>query len=166
MRYLAPYLGAALGLACSGGEAKQAEALGTSREFVSTETSACIADHPSEQPFDVGEASATSGGTGSTVESPTVESLAAECREASGTGCDGDLISKEAARCIAQNEHFEAGLDAWSIGLAYLHSYHRLAWGVDNLLVDHGADGYSGQSLTLDALSGRVLGRTGWSAMP
>ena len=40
-----------------------------------------------------------------------------------------------------------------------------IQWGVENLLVDNGPDGYSGESLTVDAVNGRVLGRTTWSAV-
>lgn len=94
----------------------------------------------------------------------TMETFVAECRSMGGTSCDEGLISKEAARCIAEKESFAPGLDAWSIGLSYQVSYHRLAWGVENLLVNRGAGDYSGQSLTLDAVSGRVLGRSNWLA--
>ena len=162
MRHLAAAVAAvALLIACSGSAPKQDDTAGTTREFVSAETSACIDQHPPGEPFDLGDVSAEMSGGGA----PSVESLAAECRAGNGTGCDGELISLEAARCIAQNERFEPGLDPWTLGLTYHHSYHRLVWGIENLLVDNGAADYSGQSLTVDALTGRVLGRTGWSAM-
>ena len=91
-------------------------------------------------------------------------SFVAQCQSAQGTNCNEAFISKEAARCIAQSASLEPGLEPWTIALGYTASYQRLIWSVENLLVNNGAAGYSGKSLSLDAATGRVLGRTGWMA--
>jgi hypothetical protein len=135
----------ALLVACAGADPKQDEP-STDANFVSSETSACISGHPAAEP------------------PAALESVQAECRSAGGMNCEEPPISQEAARCIANNEQFAPGLEAWNIGLAYENSYHHLVWSVDNLLRNVSADDYSGQSLTLDAVSGRVLGRTNWNA--
>jgi hypothetical protein len=151
---------ACIAAACSGPDAKQENVGETGSNFVSAETSACISEHPAAEPFDVGDGTDVSAGSAP----PALESFRAECRSAGGAGCDESFMSKEAARCIAEKERFAPGLEAWTIRLSYEASYHRLVWAVENLLEDRGADGYSGQSLTLDAVNGRVLGRTAWSA--
>jgi hypothetical protein len=148
----------ALLAACAGADPKPDDA-SSDVNFVSNETSACISGHPAAEPFDVGDADMSGSGA-----PPALESFEAECRSAGGMNCDGPPISREAARCIAENEAFAPGLEAWNIGLAYANSYHRVVWSVENLLRNVSADDYSGQSLTLDAVSGRVLGRTNWNA--
>jgi len=145
-------------VACAGADPKQDDP-SSDVSVVSNETSACISGHPAAEPFDVGDADMSGGGV-----PPSLDSFQAECRSAGGMGCDQPLISKEAARCIAQNERLAPGLEAWNIGLAYANSYHRVVWSVENLLRNVSADDYSGQSLTLDAVSGRVLGLTNWNA--
>lgn len=117
--------------------------------------SACIDGHPASEPFDLGEVD----GSGPA----TLEAVAAECRSSGGTGCDERFISLEAARCIAQDARFEAGLEPWSLSLSYESSRRRVTWGVQNVLVDQSPARYSGQSLILDAVTGRELGRTSWS---
>ena len=152
MRWL---LAAVLVWSCSGSDPKQDSLENTGPEFVSDETSACIDGHPAGDPFDVGEPEASGSA------SPTLDTYESQCRSAGGSGCDGAFISKEAARCIAQNEKFEAGLEPWTLGMSYEHSYGRLGWEIQNVLTNEGT-AYSGKSLTLDAVSGRVLGRTDW----
>jgi hypothetical protein len=147
----------ALAFACA--SPKEDDPLATSANFVSRETSACISGNPAPEPFDVGQVSAGDAPAG-------LDTVVAACRSTGGTGCEEAFISKEAARCIAESERFAPGLDAWSIGLDYQVSYHRVVWGVENLLVNRGAGDYSGQSITLDAVTGRVLGHTNWSATP
>jgi hypothetical protein len=139
----------------------------------------CVSAHPAGEPFDVGDVSATSADPASAAPAgeapmsdgvapapPTVDTVVAECRAEGGSGCDESFISREAARCIAESLAFEPGLEAWDIALMYQHSYHRVVWGVENLLEDLGEDGYSGKSLTLDAVRGNLLGRTTWRATP
>ena len=135
----------------------------------SPEAQQCISEHPASAPFDVGAVTVGSAApmSGAVAPAPpTVETFAEECRSDGGTGCDEGFISKEAARCIAESLAFEPGLDTWGIALMYNHSYHRVVWGVENLLEDRGDDGYSGKSLTLDAARGTLLGRTSWQATP
>ncbi|MEY4546375.1 MAG: hypothetical protein RL685_2570 [Pseudomonadota bacterium] len=152
-------------IACSGSDPD--DDTQTQQHAVSAEVSACIEGHPAGVPLDVGDVVVASPMSGATAPTPpTAETFAAECRaDAAGTGCDESFLSLEAARCIAQDAQFRAGLEAWTIALTYNDSYHRVVWGVENLLVDNGPDGYSGESLTVDAVNGRVLGRTTWSAV-
>jgi hypothetical protein len=141
------------------------------QDFVADEARQCTSDHPASEPFDVGDvtvvsAAPMSGQPAPEAAAPTVASFAAECKAEGGADCEAAFISKEAARCIAQQAGLEPGLEAWTIAMTYHHSYHRVVWGVENLLEDHGSDGYSGKSVTVDAVSGSVLGRTDWRATP
>jgi len=143
-------------VACSAADSKQGGPENAGSNLVSDETAACISGHPAAEPFDVGEADVSAGAN------PTLDTFQSQCRSAGGAGCDGAFISKEAARCIAQNEKLETGLEPWSIGMSYKTSYRRLSWDVQNVTEDQGAT-YGGTTLTLDAVSGRVLGRSNWS---
>ena len=143
-------------VACSASDSEQDGPRGAGPEFVSDQTSACISDHPAGEPFDVGQADISDN------PSPTLETLQSKCRSAGGSGCDGAFISKEAARCIAQNEKLDTGLEPWSIGMWYEDSYRRLGWEIQNVTEDQGST-YKGTTLTVDAVSGRVLGRSNWS---
>jgi len=134
----------------------------------------CISEHPAGEPFDVGDVTTADAAAANPAPmsgavapaTPTLETFVEECRSQGGSGCDDSFISREAARCIAEGLAFEPGLEAWDIALMYHHSYHRVVWGVQNLLEDLGNDGYSGKSLTLDAARGDLLGRTTWRATP
>ncbi|HEU4577743.1 MAG TPA: hypothetical protein VFS67_05790 [Polyangiaceae bacterium] len=139
-----------------GSGSRPGEARGTGPESVSDETTACIDAHPAGEPFDVGQADTSDD------PQPTLETFQSQCRAAGGSGCDGAFISREAARCIAQNEKLEAGLEPWAIGMWYEQSYRRVGWEIQNVLVDQGST-YQGTTLTVDAVSGRVLGRSSWS---
>jgi hypothetical protein len=123
---------------------------------VSDATTACISDHPASEPFDVGQADTSDS------PNPTLEMFQSQCRSAGGSGCDAAFISKEAARCIAQNEKLETGLEPWMIGMWYEDSYRRLGWEIQNVTEDQGST-YKGTTLTVDAVSGRVLGRSNWT---
>lgn len=141
-------------IACSGSEPGEPD--DGQPPAVSAEVSACISNHPPGEPFDLGQVEEGSPAT--------LEAFLAQCRSAGGSGCDERLISLEAARCIALDQQFQAGLDEWVLSLKYEVSYRRVTWGVQNVLVDDGPANYSGQSLIIDAVSGRVLGRTSWRA--
>ena len=141
---------------CSGSEPEQDGSQDAGPEFVSDATSACISEHPAAEPFDVGQADVSDS------LHPTLETFQSRCRSAGGSGCEGTFISKEAARCIAQNEKLETGLEPWIIGMWYEDSYRRVGWEIQNVTEDQGTT-YKGTTLTLDAVSGRVLGRSNWS---
>jgi hypothetical protein len=141
---------------CAASDSKQGSPAGAAPGLVSDATTACIDGHPAGEPFDVGEADPSGGAQ------PALETFQAQCRSAGGSGCEGAFISKEAARCIAQNEKLETGLEPWSIGMWYEDSYRRLGWEIQNLIEDQGPT-YKGTTLTVDAVSGRVLGRSNWS---
>jgi hypothetical protein len=150
------FFAAAFLFACSASDSKQDRPTDTGAEFVSDETTACITSHPAAEPFDVGQADISDN------PSPTLETFQSKCRSAGGSGCDASFISKEAARCIAQNEKLATGLEPWSIGMWYEDSYRRLGWEIQNVTEDQGPT-YKGTTLTVDAVSGRVLGRSNWS---
>jgi hypothetical protein len=65
---------------------------------------------------------------------PTVDTFAEQCRAEGRQRLRREFISKAAARCIAESLAFEPGLDAWDIAMTYHHSYHRVVWGIENLL--------------------------------
>jgi hypothetical protein len=130
----------------------------------------CMADNPPTDPFDVGDvaiASLAPGSTGPEPQAPSVFTIASDCVASGGTGCDAArFISREAASCLAELSGFEAGIQPWSIALVYHHSHGRVVWNVMNVVNDDGAEGYSGGTLTLDAMDGRILSRSGYTATP
>jgi hypothetical protein len=143
---------------CAASDSKEKESGGSGQELVSEETRACIDGHPVAEPFDVGQADVSDD------PNPTLQTFQRHCRAAGGSECDAAFISKEAARCIAQNEKLETGLEPWVIGMWYEESYRRVGWEIQNVLVDQGST-YEGTTLTVDAVSGRVLGRSKWSTV-
>jgi hypothetical protein len=48
----------------------------------------------------------------------------------------------------------------------YHHGHERVVWNVTNTLSDRGAEGYGGETMTIDATEGRVLGTTAYAATP
>src|SRR5262245_21478307 len=158
---------ASAALGCSGND-PNADGDTQDGDFLANQLTDCIADNPPSEPFDVGDLSGgsvapMSGGAAPAPQAPTLQGFVDECLASDGSGCNGSFISLGAARCIATAQSLEPGLEPWTIGLTYHHSYHRIVWGVQNLLVNTASES-SGKSLTLDAVDGRVLGRTGWRA--
>jgi Kunitz/Bovine pancreatic trypsin inhibitor domain len=75
------------------------------------------------------------------------------------------LLSLGAAECVARASGFEAGVAAWSTGLA--SSYEDGAiWTLRNTLLSEASGAASGEELTLHATTGEVLGKLGWRAQP
>jgi hypothetical protein len=141
-------------LGCSGPDPQPDDAT-QQPDFVSDQVSNCIADNPASEPFDVGDV---------TPPGASMQTFVTECEAAEGSRCNEAFISKGAARCIGVSERFEPGLEPWTIGLRYHNSFHRVVWGVENLLENQGGFS-SGKSLTLDAVDGKVLGRTDWDTI-
>ncbi len=119
----------------------------------------CISAHPSGEPFDVG-GERIDPITGE-VALPTVESIVAECELARGADCNSSLISKQAARCIAEIEQFALGLIPWEIRLEYQYGLNLITWGVANM-EERGVDGARGRVLALDAVDGSIVARYAW----
>jgi hypothetical protein len=177
MRFLVALVAALAAAGCGSPEPEEGQDEPTDTRSPAVEQ--CISAHPPGEPFDVGDVAVASAapasaapasaapmsGAGAPV-SPTVDTFTAECRAEGGSSCDESFISREAARCIAESLAFEPGLEDWTIAMTYRHSFHRVVWGVENLLEDLGQDGYSGKSLTLDAARGTLLGRPTWRATP
>ncbi len=92
---------------------------------------------------------------------------ASECEALGGVNCDpGALITLWAAECIARADGLEAGITSWSTSLNTLEDEGRLSWSVSNTLTDNGTGQRSGESVSIDAISGEVTGRFGWMATP
>jgi hypothetical protein len=92
-----------------------------------------------------------------------------------GSNCDSTaFVSSGAAICVAQAAGLESGLSTLSAGLSYDPRYHRVAWGVSNLLYDDAhpppSDGGSGTSggrfFAIDAETLSVLWQGAWDRVP
>ena len=84
-----------------------------------------------------------------------------------GRECSAErLITLGAATCIAGMAGLEPGLSGLTAGMTYHHGFRRIVWNVQNV-VSRGGDGSSsGQSVSIDAVTGGLLGWFGWAAMP
>lgn len=80
----------------------------------------------------------------------------AECMD--GDTCNvAELMSLEAAICIADFLGVEAGLRGRSGRLLYQPDIQRLVWVVESVLSDNGSDGARARALLLDAITGDVV---------
>jgi hypothetical protein len=81
--------------------------------------------------------------------------------------CDSSLfIGADAAACIASGEGEPAGLHGLRAQLVYDLRARRVVWNVSNTLKE-GADGSaSGDDFVIDAVTGELLDRLGWSRTP
>ena len=81
--------------------------------------------------------------------------------------CDvSRVIGPTAASCIARVSGLASGLSGFELNIVYNFRERRIIWNVRNTLSDRGTDGKSGQSLSIDAVTGEVLAESGWSATP
>jgi hypothetical protein len=103
-----------------------------------------------------------------------------ECR--ASTACQGaaadrvceiaPLISAEAARCVAQGNGLEMGIDRVRVSLVYNYVYRRITWNVNNVTYDAsvgapppGSNGQrGGQSFLIDAISAKMLAKNDWAS--
>jgi hypothetical protein len=91
----------------------------------------------------------------------------AECNADGGVDCDAPgIIGSDAALCIARTAGLPAGLYPAETGLVYNYGTKRIHWGASVTLVDDGSQGASGSSVSIEASTGIVIERLGWSATP
>ena len=133
---------------------------------------ACIAENPPTEPFDVGstegqaQPSPVPGGTPILSPAPTAADIARDCRDDRGSGCNAAaFISKPAAICIARERGLELGQRPWDVSLGYYEDYRRVCWSFLNV-IETSSDGYWGDSMVLDAVTGAELGRSSYRAIP
>jgi hypothetical protein len=75
-------------------------------------------------------------------------------------------MTREAAICIAKSSQLATGIAPWKVGLVLHHGLQSIVWNVDNTLKDDGMGTQSGDSLSIDAISGDVLQRLSWGGIP
>jgi len=157
--------GLGLGLGCDAepeDEIQDGETTGEEDEAL-----ACVEDHsPAEgYGFETDNVDECPQPPGGGLECPpiTPETIAAECDE-DGSPCDPDaFITREAARCLAELEDFDAGLVEWRFDLIY-HSGHQLPiWAVSNTtIIDEGDCREEGETLSFDAQTGELVELEQW----
>jgi hypothetical protein len=86
---------------------------------------------------------------------------------APGTDCDASrVMTREAALCVARASGLPEGIAPLRAGLRFDTRYGRIVWSVLNTTQDDGNGGKSGASWDIDAVTGKVVGRFGWSQSP
>lgn len=93
------------------------------------------------------------------------ELVAAEAADDDQPFETGDLITREAAVCIAELEQLEAGLEGWTVSLVYHYTHHRPIWNVENVLEFVSDSDQSGDGLAIDAITGEVLEQYSWQVI-
>jgi hypothetical protein len=84
-----------------------------------------------------------------------------------GTDCDASrVMTRDAALCIARAGGLGEGMSGLKAGLVFHGGYRRIIWSVENTTSDDGNGSKSGESWDIDAITGAVLFRGGWSQTP
>ena len=79
-----------------------------------------------------------------------------------GTVCDGSqIMTHEAAVCLARAEGLDQGLEGYAAGIVYSKKELRIVWIVENTTARN-SERASGSSMTLDAVTAEVLDRGTW----
>lgn len=100
-----------------------------------------------------------------------------ECEAAGGSDCNPEsFLTIWAAECVARTEGLEEGIEAWESVLRYVdaggssasgtNAAGRVVWIISSTLADEGAGVRSGETLTIDAITGEVLSQSPWTAEP
>ena len=84
-----------------------------------------------------------------------------------GSDCDATkIMTHDAALCVARASGLTEGLSGLKAGLVYHVGYRRILWYVINKTRDDGNGQQGGDEMDIDAITGAVLFRGGWSATP
>ena len=84
-----------------------------------------------------------------------------------GSDCDSSrVMTREAALCVARAAGLAEGISALQAGLHFDTEYRRIVWSVLNTTSDDGNGRKSGEAWDIDAITGAVLFRGGWSQTP
>lgn len=154
-------------LGCGGGREDTASAARSVAETAeAAAAAACVDEHPPAEPFDVGSSFAhpTLQPSGTSM---TAGDIAQLCRAGDGSDCDQSLfISLDAATCVARARGLAAGIRPWDLSLGYYDNHQRVIWLIMTVTEEAGYDGYWGESMLLDAITGSVLERGGYTATP
>ena len=97
------------------------------------------------------------------------DQVASQCLAAGVAAADCDahrLLTREAAICIAKGFGFAPGIAPWKAGLVFHGRWQSIVWNVHNTLTDDGMGRRSGNTLTLNGITGALLGSSGWEAIP
>ena len=82
-----------------------------------------------------------------------------------GADCDASkIMTHDAALCVARAQGFAEGIGGLQAGLFYDTHFRRIVWNVQNTLSSQPGRA-QGEAIKIDAITGEVLERTGWSAM-
>jgi hypothetical protein len=72
-------------------------------------------------------------------------------------------MTHDAALCVARAQGLSEGLAGLKAGLIFSPKLGRIVWNVQNTTAIQ-PDTRGGEAVTLDAITGSVLDRSGWSA--
>jgi hypothetical protein len=157
--------GVRLGRRGSGANSAEAGVVsGASEDAGAGATEPCVFRYPAKRPFDRGDRPEQNPYAATPLPDPTLQSIIDECRVGGGSGCEAELISKEAASCLAEQKGFEAGVAPWIVVLDYAVQYSKIVWSVRNEVKDIRNGGPAGVLRFIDAADGAVLGQLGYSA--
>ena len=85
-----------------------------------------------------------------------------EARECEPT----QAIGGEAALCIASEAGLAPGVHGLEAAMTYDFGLRRIVWDVQNTLSERAGGTASGDGMSIDAITGRVLGEFGWTQSP
>ena len=96
-----------------------------------------------------------------------LDEAVATCIVEGASDCDApQVLTREAALCIARGLGLPQGIEPWKAGLTFHYRYRRIVWNVQNLLQRSAGGSSNGDVYTIDATTGDLIGRSGWSAIP
>lgn len=96
-----------------------------------------------------------------------VDEVLAECEASGGTGCAAaSLISSAAAVCIAESDGLAAGVVDWQVWMVFHNTYLRPVWNVDQTAYQKKDGTSGGEGVSIDAVTGEILGRSAWEGQP
>ena len=93
------------------------------------------------------------------------ELVAAEAADDDHAFDIADLITREAAICVAELQGLAPGLEEWRASLVYHYTHQRPIWNVENVLEYVSDSDQSGDGLAIDALTGEVLEQYSWQVI-
>jgi hypothetical protein len=74
-------------------------------------------------------------------------------------------VDEPQALRIAREDGFAEGLEPWKTSFHFHYGFKRFVWSVSNLLERGPEDQEAGNVLLIDANTGKILQRGGWTAM-
>jgi hypothetical protein len=139
----------------------------------SSPTDACTSQYSTSKGYGYGSDGpyATSPADGGAQPAPpdAVELAVSNCMSATAdaSACDRSrLVTRDAALCIAKADGLSTGIAPWTASLVFQVKLRRIVWNVDSTTASSASGSSSGDSMTLDAITGAVLATGQWGATP